>query len=304
MKKAILVAISCLAIILLPVNAYAVVGQLKSGPHGSIVNGWYTSQPTFIVDSVPGCPTGPSGKLTVGSYKGEGLHHITLRAYLNYHPTIQQIDDKDGSGIGTVLWECNAVNTQAGYDQPDLLWEGDLKWDGTPPTISISSPSNNSNTANSTIQVNGSVGDTTSGVWSVIVNGVGASVSGNTYSTNIPVTQGLNTITATAKDYAGHTSQSQVVINRTTSTASSDSANKKAKSENGSSSTVNGNNTNSSSNKDADQQGQQAEEPVAQPVKVAAGAGAVGAASLGIASYLGYVPYRRIGEFLIGIIGK
>jgi hypothetical protein len=65
------------------------------------------------------------------------------------------------------------------------------------------------------LNVAGTVSDSTSGVGKVVVNGVVASITGNAFSVSIPLSMGLNSITAEATDLAGNTSKSnEIVTNR------------------------------------------------------------------------------------------
>lgn len=82
--------------------------------------------------------------------------------------------------------------------------------DTTAPVISITSPSNGSTLANKTITVTGTVDDNTA---TVSVSGINASVSNNTFTaSNISLTEGANTISATAADPAGNTSSSSITV--------------------------------------------------------------------------------------------
>jgi len=227
MKKILSLIIFTLAILIFPSSAFAASAYIVSGPTGIKSNGWYWGPPSVVVDSIPSCPTG-TGTITLhlsqGAVAKEGLHHITLRnfiaeSWLGKGPYIA-IQDKAIPGdteIGTNVWACSALGIMGGPTEPETIWEGDIKWDSGSPSITINSPSNNSNTDSSTVTVSGTVGDAISGLQSVKVNGINAGISGGSFSANIPVNNGLNTLTAIATDYAGHTSQAQVVVNRITS---------------------------------------------------------------------------------------
>lgn len=222
MKKIFTSVVAALTILIFPATAFAASGRVVSGPSGPGANGWFSAQPTYVVDTVPGCSTGPH-TFTVGSWGGEGVHHITLRSYDNNHPTLDQLDDHNGTGTNAATWTCPDSGPASSGD-PVIFYEGDIKWDATAPTISISSPGNNTNTDSASVKLSGSVGDKTSGVWKVIVNGVAGSVSGGGFSATVPLNNGLNTLTATVYDYAGNTAQAQIVVNRITSCGGSCSA--------------------------------------------------------------------------------
>lgn len=79
------------------------------------------------------------------------------------------------------------------------------------PTVSISSPSDGFTAGVATVRVSGSAGDNI-GVASVTVNGVAASVSGNSWTADVPLQLGNNPITATATDDAGNSASASVTV--------------------------------------------------------------------------------------------
>jgi hypothetical protein len=205
-------AIFC--IFTIPASAYAANGRVISGPNGSATNGWYSARPTFTVDTNPTCPNGVH-TFTVGNHKGEGLHHITVRTYLSDHPSIDYLDGKDGTEINAETWYCPSLSSSYDGQDPTKIWEGDIRWDGIAPTVTITAPKTNTNTSSSKLNVAGTVSDSTSGVGKLVVNGVAASIAGNAFSVSIPLGVGLNTITAEATDLAANTSKSnEIVVNR------------------------------------------------------------------------------------------
>lgn len=100
-----------------------------------------------------------------------------------------------------------AIGNSYGY----MIDEISVTVDTTPPVVSITAPSDGSLTTSVTIPVSGTVTDATSGVASVVVNGVTASLTGSAFSAVVPVTLGQNQIGATATDLAGNASQPAVV---------------------------------------------------------------------------------------------
>lgn len=76
--------------------------------------------------------------------------------------------------------------------------------DTTPPTLSVTSPSNNLITTGSSVTVRGTASDN-SGTPTVKVNGKTVTVSGGSFSTSVSLTEGVNTITVTAEDADGNT---------------------------------------------------------------------------------------------------
>ena len=86
--------------------------------------------------------------------------------------------------------------------------------DQTPPVVTITDPLDGVEITSATITVNGIIDDPTA---SVAVNGVAGTVVNGTYSVvNVPLQEGLNTLTATATDPAGNEGTASVVVTRDT----------------------------------------------------------------------------------------
>lgn len=85
------------------------------------------------------------------------------------------------------------------------------------PTIVITSPSAGSTTDTATVTVAGQVNAAT-GVKSVTVNGVSASVSGSSFTATVPLTAGSNTLTATVVANSGVTSSTSETVDYSAST--------------------------------------------------------------------------------------
>lgn len=73
------------------------------------------------------------------------------------------------------------------------------------PALAITSPAAGALIRAESVTVSGTVSDSVSPVASVTVNGVSASVSGSTWSASVPLTEGANTLTATAANQVGLT---------------------------------------------------------------------------------------------------
>ena len=86
------------------------------------------------------------------------------------------------------------------------------------PTVAVTSPADNYETANETITVSGTVSDAganASGIQSVIVNGANATINGNNWTVeNVALNVGSNTITATARDNSNNTSAASITVVR------------------------------------------------------------------------------------------
>lgn len=89
--------------------------------------------------------------------------------------------------------------------------------DASPPSITITSPDDGLVTVADSIQVAGTASDAGGGIVGVSVNGVSASLSGETFTASVPLSGGQNTITATATDTVGNTAQDTVTVARATS---------------------------------------------------------------------------------------
>ena len=99
--------------------------------------------------------------------------------------------------------------------------------DTTPPHVTIDTPSNNSMTIDTAVNVAGIVNDIVVGTVNplqatVTVNGLSAQVANRTFiAANVPLQMGPNTITATARDRAGNFATTSVTVTRQAATVSS-----------------------------------------------------------------------------------
>jgi hypothetical protein len=84
--------------------------------------------------------------------------------------------------------------------------------DTTPPVLSISSPANNAHVSTPSLAVVGSITDALSGIGLVACNGIPAKISGSSFSCNISLSSGVNTITGTGTDIAGNSANATVSV--------------------------------------------------------------------------------------------
>lgn len=84
--------------------------------------------------------------------------------------------------------------------------------DNTPPAVAVSSPADNAYLNTPAITVTGTASDSISWVNAVTVNGIGAAISGESYSDGLQLSEGPNAITATATDAAGNTGNSSITV--------------------------------------------------------------------------------------------
>jgi hypothetical protein len=179
---------------------------------GTIVNGYYTSPPTLTVTLDPSYPEPCTAQ--GGTVPGNGVITKTLTNFfsgvLNGPVTWQLLEDSISHALlltpdgnwhdGNILDGCNWNGPNPNWQ---TVWSQTLDYNMSPPSVSLSSPANNTNTNDSTVQVSGTASSTGSGIKSVTVNGHTATVQGGHYSVNVPLNEGLNTLSATATDNAG-----------------------------------------------------------------------------------------------------
>ena len=216
----------------------------------------------------------------------------------------------------TDLVACNWNTPNPNYQ---VLWSQTIQYDESSPTISITSPSNNTDFASSTSQitVSGTVSDSGSGIQSVTVNGVNATVSGSIYSAAVNINYGLNTITAVATSNVNSTTTSQPISVFRYESASSGSGTSNTITNPIQPVTTPSNTTvtptvttttptvtSTTSNNTNMQPKTTNSSAISTPVKVAGSVGVAGGAGLATASFLGYVPYKKIGLLIFKIVGK
>ena len=113
-------------------------------------------------------------------------------------------------GSVTITWSYVAGATVAGV-QGDAAAARDAM---QAPSVAISSPAGGSTLTSSPVTVTGSA-SAGSGVKSVTVNGIAATLSGDTWSASVALTVGQNTITATATSDAGNTAKASETVTYT-----------------------------------------------------------------------------------------
>jgi hypothetical protein len=103
-----------------------------------------------------------------------------------------------GDGVGITVR--GTASDRAGNSAVSVA---QLNVDRAPPSVVIQSPASGSVVNAASVQVSGTVADATSGVASVACNNGPAVVSGSTFSCNVALHEGANTINVTAVDRAG-----------------------------------------------------------------------------------------------------
>ena len=84
--------------------------------------------------------------------------------------------------------------------------------DDTPPAVAVSSPADNAYLNTPAITATGTASDSISWVNAVTVNGIGAAISGESYSAGLQLSEGPNAITVIATDAAGNTGNSSITV--------------------------------------------------------------------------------------------
>jgi hypothetical protein len=156
---------------------------------------WVTDQPA---DSL--VEYGPT--LSYGSSVADSIlvtaHRVTLR---NLTPkTIYHFRVRSANGYGF-----SSYSVDSSFTTLDL---------SNPITLQIKTPKNDDTILRADVRVEGVVTNAMANETGVVVNGVLASVYGDSFVANhVPLLEGANTITAIATDVDGHTARASVVVN-------------------------------------------------------------------------------------------
>ena len=86
-----------------------------------------------------------------------------------------------------------------------------LNIDKTPPAVTISSPANGATLCSSPVTVTGTITEALSGIANIGCNGNPATLSGSTFTCNVPLVDGANTIVVDAMDVAGNAGASTII---------------------------------------------------------------------------------------------
>lgn len=182
---------------------------------GTEVNGYYTRAPSLTVQLSASYPnqcqsSDPNYRTIVESLKPQsddpvGTYTWELLEDLNNDALVLKDVNEN---YQTDLVACNWNTSDPNYQ---VEWQASIKYDFGSPSVSITSPSNNTNVNSNSVNVSGTATEAASDISSVSVNGVSAVLSGSSFSAQVPLEQGLNTIVATATDGVGHQAQSSQV---------------------------------------------------------------------------------------------
>lgn len=207
-----IILISFLILLVTPTYVYAHTLYSK-GPLGGKHNNWYTQSPyvEFTVHegdpcygNTVGVNAHPPG-LWWPHLETEGSHDYKIYTNAEYTKYWYKVDNQ----TPYQTWNCGS-----GGSYSTILWQGHVNLDTHNPTVNVTSPTENANLSRERIAVSGKASDSTSGIASVKVNGKTASVQGTSFSVEIALNTGLNTIKAVATDVSGRTTQDEVVVFR------------------------------------------------------------------------------------------
>ncbi len=225
-KKFILTGLVSTVLALTLGSNLAFASSYSSGPSGTQVNGWYKDSSSIVFmwhhviqpgdnyvgvcGANPGAQIGDTEAIVYNFLGGKHSYNFLTNSHGDIYVSV------DSQSSQQVVGVCNNGGSGFFYPYPpdsgSVLWQGSVGVDNKSPSISITSPSNNSNVYANSVVVSGTASDADSGVSKVTVNGQQANLSGSTFSVSLSLVQGLNTISAVATDLVGHTANSNSII--------------------------------------------------------------------------------------------
>ena len=172
--------------------------DLAEGAHNFLIKLVDTTAPVVTIDAVK-TPTNISSQTITGTFTeiGSGIASITVNgvsATLGATTYSATISLTEGVNAVNVVAIDNATNTGTASSSIIL--------DTTAPIVMIDTGMTATNAT--PLMFTGTFTETDSGIASITVNGVSASISGNTYSASIPLSEGANAVTIIALDNAGN----------------------------------------------------------------------------------------------------
>ncbi|MGB5601369.1 MAG: Ig-like domain-containing protein, partial [Gammaproteobacteria bacterium] len=121
----------------------------------------------------------------------------------------------DTAGFTTAqIWDSSGTAADQNFVFADDFTIGANTVDVTPPQVQILSPANGDVLTVSSVTVSGTASDETA-LASVSVNGVSATLGSGTFSADVALTAGVNTLTATATDSSGNTASTSIQVTYT-----------------------------------------------------------------------------------------
>jgi hypothetical protein len=175
-------------------------------------------------------------KSTTVSLGGTCEAYATVRVWVSTEPfttetVATEVVDTDGDGIWTAsITVSQGVNTRirvsavdrAGNESTTKTLYGYLMVDGTAPTVSITSPATGTKTDKASIEVRGTVTKDAWEDWADItlrvqvgLTSTTVPISAGSFSVNVALAEGTNTIIASVTDVVGNTSSATITVERT-----------------------------------------------------------------------------------------
>ena len=155
--------------------------------------------PSIIASTTPTANAG-------GWYRGSVSVHFACEDALSGIDRCPADINVDGSDT-TYIFERTAWDLAGNSATTSVA----LNIDTAAPNITVNMPLDKSTSSKRTISVTGSVADD-NGIARVTVNGQEATLSGNTFSIDVTLTDGLNTLLAVTEDVAGNVAQASVSV--------------------------------------------------------------------------------------------
>jgi hypothetical protein len=146
----------------------------------------------------------------------DALSGVNAACATNFPDAPTYTQSKTTSGEGTTVHVSSDACTDLAGNIAAAISSANFKIDKTAPNVQVGSPSTGLMTIALMTSVTGTVGDTLSGVSSLSVNGVQATVSAGAFTAaNVTLNCGSNTLTAFATDVAGNTKTDGITVTRT-----------------------------------------------------------------------------------------
>ena len=186
-------------IYILATHAAPITVTIQGTKYGS----WYKDSVKLLIEYGQACNT-----------QTKTVVPISLQATHSYYVWQDSAGNPYSSvdlGAPTQIPNTAYCNPNANYSE---LWKASISIDAEAPNVYFAST--NSTTQSGSVTVTGADNDANSGVASVKVNGVAATLSGGGFTATVPLSVGSNTLIATATDVVGHAAASApITITRT-----------------------------------------------------------------------------------------
>jgi len=192
--------------------------------------------PTLTVQASQNPAAPDIKKTTTVSLGGTCEAYATVRIWTSSGPLFtpetvaEEVTDTEGDGAwsasitipaGVTVWIRVSAVDRAGNEGPKASY-GYLMADGTAPTVSITSPASGTKTDKASIEVKGTVTKDAWETWTDItlrvqigLTSTTVPISAGSFSVNVALTEGTNTIIASVTDAVGNASSATITVERT-----------------------------------------------------------------------------------------